>query len=106
MSALDLEITVDGNLRLSAAQAERWFPSDSLVALPRGDELWLVPLTGPEAGGLLLKQRTPAGDRSALIHEVLPLDFCGGRYPAVWDDGSGALRMSLAAVSPSTQEPS
>lgn len=95
MSAVEVEITDEGYLRLAAAEAATWFPSDSLVALPRGDELWLVPLTGPESGGLLLKQRTPAGDRSALIHEALPLDYTGGRYPAVWDEASGALRLDL-----------
>ena len=67
-----VEFTVEGSMRLTAEVAQAYFPSDALVAVPRGDELWLMPLVGPEGGGLLLKQRNPRGDRSVLIWEALP----------------------------------
>lgn len=95
-----VEITDDGNLRLDADVAQRFFPADALVAVPRGRELWLMPLTGPEGGGLLLKQRNSAGDRSTLIWEALPPDSPTGRRDAVWDDASGALRVDLSLDPP------
>ena len=91
-----VEVTEDGNLRIDAAVARRFFPADALVAVPRGRELWLMPLTGPQGGGLLLKQRNPAGDRSTLIWEALPPDAPSGLRDAVWDDTNGALRVDLA----------
>ena len=97
--AVAVEFTADGSLRLSAEIARTYFPSDALVAVPRGAELWLMPLVGPEGGGLLLKQRNSHGDRSTLIWEALqaadrqPVGEC----PAVWDESSGALRVALAA---------
>lgn len=94
-AAVAVEITADGNLRLDAEVAERFFPADALVAVPRGAELWLMPLTGPEGGGLLLKRRNPGGDRSTLIWEALPPDAPTGRCQAVWDQGNGALRVDL-----------
>lgn len=90
-----VEFTADGSLRLSAEVAREFFPSDALVAVPRGDELWLMPLVGPEGGGLLLKQRTPRGDRSTLIWEALPDSPPVGERPAIWDPMSAALRVSL-----------
>ena len=93
---VEVEFTADGSLRISAELAARWFPSDALVAVPRGTELWLMPLVGPEGGGLLLKQRNLRGDRSTLIWEALPPDPPVGTRPAVWDDPNGALRVSLA----------
>ncbi len=94
--SVQVTFTGDGSLPLGAAVAERFFPSDSLVAVPRGDELWLMPLVGPEGGGLLLKQRNPDGDRSTLIWEALPDDDPPvGDRDAVWDDARGALRVAL-----------
>lgn len=90
-----VEFTAAGDLRLSAEVAERYFPSDSLVAVLRGDELWLMPLVGPEGGGLLLKQRNARGDRSALVWEALPPEPPVGERPAVWDDRNGALRVHV-----------
>lgn len=90
-----VEITADGQLRLGADVAARYFPADSLVAMPRGRELWLLPLVGPEGGGLLLKQRNRRGDRSALVREALPPDPAVGVRPAVWDDQHGALRVDV-----------
>ncbi len=89
----EVELTADGNLRIGAEMAERWFPSDALVAVPRGDELWLLPLTGTEAGGLLLKHRNARGDRSALVREALPDGHRIGPCPAIWDPVNGALRV-------------
>ena len=56
-----------------------------------------MPLVGPESGGLLLKQRNPAGDRSTLIWEALPPDAANGQRSAFWDDHNGALRVDIAA---------
>lgn len=95
-AAVTVSFTADGSMRLSAEVAREYFPSDALVAVPRDGELWLLPLIGPEGGGLLLKQRNPRGDRSTLIWEALPAeDPPVGDRPAVWDAGNGALRVSL-----------
>lgn len=93
--AVTVEITPDGSLRLSADVARQYFPADSLVAVPRGRELWLMPLIGPESGGLLLKQRNSRGDRSALIWESLPPNAATGERLAVWDVDRGALRVDV-----------
>lgn len=90
-----VEFTGDGYLRLGADLAARKFPGDAAVALLRDGELWLIPLRGAENGGLLLKRRTAAGDRSLLIREVLADRLPVGPRPAVWDPGKGALRISL-----------
>ncbi|MEL6890630.1 MAG: hydrogenase maturation protease [Actinomycetota bacterium] len=93
-----VEFTADGSLRLGADLAARHFPTDALVATTRGDELWLLPLIGPENGGLLLKQRNAAGDRSTLIWEALPDGVQPvGERPAIWDDQQGALRIAIGA---------
>lgn len=92
-----VEFTVDGYLRMTAEVAAEFFPSDALVAVPRGAELWLMPLVGPEGGGLLLKQRNARGDRSTLIWEALPEHPPTGERPAVWDDQNGALRVAIGA---------
>lgn len=94
-SGLAVEITDDGDLRMSAEIADEFFPASAMVAVPRGDELWLMPLVGPESGGLLLKQRNRRGDRSALIWEALPPGTSTGLRPAVWDAANGAMRVSL-----------
>ena len=90
-----VEITADGYLRMDAALAASRFPSDALAAVPRDGALWLFPLRGPSSGGLLLKQRNAAGDRAALVREVLPDGFPGGRYEASWDDEHKALHIPL-----------
>jgi hydrogenase maturation protease len=96
-ASLSVEFTGNGSLRLGADLARRYFPADALVAVPRGDELWLMPLVGPEGGGLLLKQRNVRGDRSTLIWEAVQqvADPPVGVRSAVWDDANGALRVSL-----------
>ena len=92
---VSVEINADGYLRMDAALAASRFPSDALAAVPRDGELWLFPLRGPSSGGLLLKQRNPAGDRAVLVREVLPDGFPGGLRTASWDDEHKALRIPL-----------
>nr|WP_255503007.1 hydrogenase maturation protease [Mycolicibacterium sp. CR10] len=92
-----VEFTRDGYVRLDAAVAASRFPSDAVAAVVSGDDFLLIPLRGPRSGGLLLKQRNPAGDRSALIHEVLYGRIPVGPRPAFWDDERGALRVPLDA---------
>jgi len=91
-----VEFTADGYLRLAADLAAAHFPTDALVALPRGHELWLLPLIGPESGGLLLKQRNMHGDRSVLVREVLADDHPVGVRAALWDPANGALRVAVS----------
>lgn len=93
-----IEITADGYLRLGAEVAGRYFPEDVLVPLVKGKELWLLPLRGASAGGLLLKQRNLAGDRAVVIWEALPPETEAGVRPAFWDEGQGALRVALPLV--------
>lgn len=90
-----VEFTADGSLRLTAEVAREFFPSDALVAVPRGSELWLMPLIGPEGGGLLLKQRNTRGDRSTLIWEAITETPPVGERSAIWDPVSAALRVNL-----------
>ena len=90
-----VEFTGEGYLRMDASLAASRFPSGAVAAVPRGGELWLYPLRGPSSGGLLLKQRNPAGDRAVLIHEVLADGFPVGICAACWDDEHKALKVSL-----------
>ena len=90
-----VELTDDGYLRLDATLAATRFPSDAVVAVVRDGAFWLVPLRGPRSGGLLLKQRTPEGDRSVLVREVLGDAFRAGVYAAYWDDAQAALKIPL-----------
>ncbi len=90
-----VEITHDGYLRLAADLAASRFPSDAVAAVVRDGALWLIPLRGPSSGGLLLKQRNPAGDRAALVREVLGDDFPVGVRRAFWDDSQRAMRIPL-----------
>ena len=91
-----VSLTAQGYLQLPAELARQHFPSDLLVALARGPELWLLPTRGPGAGGLLLKQRNAAGDRSVLVADLLPPGTPPGERPAFWDARSGALRVALS----------
>jgi hydrogenase maturation protease len=89
-----VEFTDDGYLRMGAAVARAHFPSDALVVLDRDGEVWLLPLRGAASGGLILKQRTAAGDRSVLVREALRDDLPVGRRRGRWDAAQGALRIS------------
>ena len=94
-----VELTADGSLRMPPEVAERFFPHGVLVPLRKGSELWLLPTRGAAAGGLLLKQRNAAGERSVLIRESLGGEVSPGPRPARWDDAQGALRV-LVEVPP------
>jgi hydrogenase maturation protease len=98
VNPIEVEFTEDGYLRLDVRVAERFFPTDALVALLKGSELWLMPLVGPEGGGLLLKQRNLRGDRSTLVWEALPEVAPVGNRVAVWDERMGALRVDVSAA--------
>lgn len=98
---LRLELTSDGYLRIAAEDAEHFFPDDVLVALWRDESLLLIPTRGAAAGGLMLKQRNAAGDRSLLIAEVFGFRVTAGRYTAVWDESIGGLRLVLPRASES-----
>ncbi len=95
MTRREVEFTANGYLVLQAEVAQEFFPFDVLVALRRGPELWLLPTRGAAAGGLILKQRNPRGDRSVLVRETLDDEVPDGIRPAFWDDANGALRVAL-----------
>lgn len=90
-----VEFTADGYLRLDAALAAARFPSDAVTAVIRDGCFWLVPLRGPRSGGLLLKQRNPAGDRSVLVAELAERAALCGVVRAYWDEHACALRIPI-----------
>lgn len=89
------ELTAGGNLRLPAALAERYFPAGVCVAVLEADDLVLLPLHGEANGGLVLKQRNAAGDRSLLVSEVLGFQPRAGRFSVRWQEERGALVVAL-----------
>lgn len=89
------DLTADGNLRIPAAVAAQYFPHDVCVATQDGADLLLIPLRGPAHGGLLLKQRTRAGDRVLLVSEALGFAVNPGTYAACWEVDRGALRVIM-----------
>lgn len=95
MAPLSVELTREGSLRLPAAVAEAYFPTDAMVARVVERELWLVPVRGEGGGGLLLKRRNRAGDRAVVIWEALPADVSCGELPAYWDEPRGTLRIAF-----------
>lgn len=95
MATFHIELTSTGYLHLPAALAERYFPHNTLVALPRCRELWLLPTAEPVAGSLFLKPRNVCGDRSVRIWDVVPAGTPPGPRPAFWDERDGALRVAL-----------
>ena len=94
-----VEVTETGHLRIPAALAARYFPSDacSLILSEDGDraELLMVPLQSPANGGQLLKQRTSAGDRALLVRETLADDLPVGEHRIRWDAARGAVVVDL-----------
>ncbi|HEY8416264.1 MAG TPA: hypothetical protein VIK99_10900 [Thermaerobacter sp.] len=99
-----VEITDGGYLHLPAEAAGR-FPAGTAIVLVRRGELWLLPVSHPGAGGLLLKWRNARGDRSVLVHEFLPEGTPPGPRQAFWDDEAGALRIPLAGREPGSGTP-
>ncbi len=93
--SLSFDLSADGYLRLSRADAEHFFPEDTLLALWRDGGLLLLPTRGAAAGGLMLKRRNAEGDRSLLISEVFEFAIPTGRFTALWDDQVGGLRVNL-----------
>src|SRR5205085_8468365 len=62
----------DGRVLLSRATWERYLArAGSAVLLEREGQVFLVPLGGSSAGGMLLKQRNAQGDRVLLAEEFL-----------------------------------
>lgn len=90
-----VEINRDGYLHLDADLARRHFPADACVARLSGDVLELMPLVNASHGGLVLRQRNPAGDRTLLIHEVLEFGGQHGRFRARWDEQQGVFKVDL-----------
>jgi hydrogenase maturation protease len=94
----EVQFTDSCYMVLEAELAREHFPTDTLLAMKRGNELWLLPTRGAAGGGLLLKQRNTAGDRSVLVSEALADTSVTGRCPAYWDDAQGALRVAITAA--------
>lgn len=90
-------LTSEGNLRLSAELAQKYFPAGVCVATLADEELVLLPLRSAANGGLVLKQRNTAGDRSVLLSEVLRFQPPAGRFPVSWHADRGALVVALGA---------
>lgn len=87
----------DGRVLLSRRTCERYLAgASSAVLLQRDGRVYLVPLAGPSAGGMLLKQRNAQGDRVLIADEFLA-ERGFGRFSAEhafdlrWDDEAGAL---------------
>lgn len=98
LRAPDVLFTSHGYLVLRAEVARAFFPGDTVLALKRDRELWLLPTRGAAAGGLVLKQRNLDGDRAVLVREVLEDAPVIGARPAMWDARQGALRVALIEV--------
>ncbi len=98
MPSPDVLFTSHGYLVLKAELARTFFPGDTLLALRRDRELWLLPTRGAAAGGLVLKQRNTAGDRAVLVREVLEDAPILGLRQAFWDERQGALRVALVSA--------
>ena len=96
---LEVTFTKRGYLIIGAQTARAFFPTDAIIALPRGRELWVLPVSNRAAGGLLLKQRNTSGDRSVLVWHVMPeTETFDGTRPARWDAQNAALRIELDAA--------
>ena len=90
------ELSASGYLRMSRADAEEFFPENTLVPMWKEGVLLLLPTRGAAGGGLMLKQRNKEGDRSVLIAEVFDFTIPEGQFTAVWDDTLGGLRVAFS----------
>jgi hypothetical protein len=102
---LEIEYTDQGYILLPLHVASQYFPNDVLALMVKGDEVWLLPTRGAVAGGLLLKQRNTAGDRSLLAAPYLPPETRAGRWLAFWDERNGALRAAFRMQQPGQTQP-
>jgi hypothetical protein len=91
----EVEFTADGYLHLPGEIACRYFPTDGVVAMVKGREMWLMPTHGHAAGGYLLKRRNARGDRTVLIWEATRMYAIAGARMAFWDEHQGALRVAI-----------
>lgn len=95
----------NGRLVVPLATYDRYFAAASTAALlERDGRVLLMPLSGPMAGGLLLKQRNLAGDRVLLAPDLLAR--CGHgdasperEYLVRWSTEAGALWIEGLATS-------
>lgn len=95
MRSPEVLFTSHGYLVLEADVARTYFPGDTVLAVKRDRELWLLPTRGAGAGGMVLKQRNLSGDRSVLVREVLEDATVVGPRAAIWDERQGVLRVAL-----------
>ncbi len=85
LEPVTVEFTPEGHLRLPAAFARAHFPEDRLAALRTPDgAIVVMPVGAAASGGLMLKQRNVAGDRSVLLREALADDYPVGWVDAAW----------------------
>lgn len=94
-----VELTASGSLHLDSATSERLLPSDACVASYADGVLTILPLVDAAHGGLIVKRRNPAGDRTILLSEVLgfaDLESLAGTYPLEVDAERGRLRVQLS----------
>ena len=89
----------DGRVVLPRATYELYMAGATSAALVERDgHAYLVPLSGPVAGGMLLKQRNREGDRVLLATDFLAARghgrFSAERaFPVRWVADAGALRI-------------
>ncbi len=95
-----VEITLDGYVRIPPELSVPNFPNDRCAGLRKGAEYVLIPATVYAQNALIMKQRTPAGQRSVLIREVWGDDYPVGEFPAMWQAKRRRLLISTSAASP------
>ena len=89
----------DGRIVLPRATYELYLRGATSAALvDRDGHAYLVPLSGPVAGGMLMKQRNREGDRVLLATDFLAARghgrFSAERaFPVRWVADAGALRI-------------
>jgi hypothetical protein len=95
-----LELRIgSGRVLLPADTYATYFGGASSAALiERDGAVWLLPLAGPTAGGLLLKQCNLKGDRAMVAPDFLAAYGLGGfaperRFEVRWVSAAGALRI-------------
>ena len=91
-----VELTRMGSLVVPSEVAARCFGDDATVLVDAADGvLRLTRLADTAVGGLLLKRRNAAGDRSVLVIEYLPESWVSGEREADWDDGRRTLSIAV-----------